>query len=156
MTPEIYTHGHHESVLRNHTWRTAENSAGYILGRLRPGLDLLDVGCGPGTITVDLARRNGGEPDAGRFLKTWARAAGFDDVEAGSSTWTFADPASCAWWGGSWADRCELSSFGEQAIAYGLSTRDELSAIATAFRTWSTRPDAFFLVPHGEVVALRR
>ena len=51
-----YTHGHHESVLRSHTWRTAENSAGYLLPHLRPGLSLLDVGCGPGTITVDLAR----------------------------------------------------------------------------------------------------
>ena len=29
-----YTHGHHESVLRSHTWRTAENSAGYLLGHL--------------------------------------------------------------------------------------------------------------------------
>src|ERR1700677_2184185 len=52
-----YTHGHHESVLRSHTWRTAENSAAYLLPWLRPGLDLLDVGCGPGTITVDLARQ---------------------------------------------------------------------------------------------------
>jgi SAM-dependent methyltransferase len=52
-----YTHGHHESVLRSHTWRTAENSAGYLLPLLRPGLSLLDAGCGPGTITVDLARR---------------------------------------------------------------------------------------------------
>src|SRR6185436_15270930 len=56
MTHDIYTHGHHEAVLRSHTWRTAENSAGYLLAALRPGLDLLDVGCGPGTITVDLAR----------------------------------------------------------------------------------------------------
>jgi ubiquinone/menaquinone biosynthesis C-methylase UbiE len=50
-----YTHGHHESVLRSHTWRTAENSAGYLLPYLSPGLSLLDVGCGPGTITADLA-----------------------------------------------------------------------------------------------------
>ncbi len=42
-------------MLRSHTWRTAENSAGYLLGHLAPGLDLLDVGCGPGTITLDLA-----------------------------------------------------------------------------------------------------
>jgi ubiquinone/menaquinone biosynthesis C-methylase UbiE len=53
---ETYTHGHHESVLRSHRWRTAANSAAYLLPHLRPGLDLLDVGCGPGTITVDLAR----------------------------------------------------------------------------------------------------
>jgi SAM-dependent methyltransferase len=264
MTHEVYTHGHHESVLRSHTWRTAENSAGYLLAGLRPGLDLLDVGCGPGTITVDLARlvapgrvvgidrapevlaqasahtseqgvpidlrvgdvyalpfpdasfdvvhahqllqhlsdpvralaemrrvlrrggllaardgdytcfgwapldplltrwlelyravarRNGGEPDAGRFLKGWALDAGFSNVQAGSSTWTCADPQSCAWWGNLWADRCELSSFGEQAVAYGLSTREELGAIASAFRAWSKKPDAFFMVPHGEILA---
>jgi SAM-dependent methyltransferase len=52
-----YTHGHHESVLRSHRWRTAENSAAYLLESLEPGLDLLDVGCGPGNITVDLANR---------------------------------------------------------------------------------------------------
>ena len=52
----VYTHGHHESVLRSHSWRTAENSAGYLLPHLRPGMSLLDVGAGPGTITADLAR----------------------------------------------------------------------------------------------------
>ena len=55
MTDVPYTHGHHESVLRSHRWRTAENSAGYLVDRLRPGRSLLDVGCGPGTITCDLA-----------------------------------------------------------------------------------------------------
>jgi SAM-dependent methyltransferase len=52
---DTYTHGHHESVLRSHVWRTAANSAGYLLPHLEPGLDLLDIGCGPGTITIDLA-----------------------------------------------------------------------------------------------------
>ena len=52
-----YTHGHADSVLRSHRWRTAENSAGYLLGALHAGMSVLDVGCGPGTITVDLARR---------------------------------------------------------------------------------------------------
>ncbi|SDT31605.1 methyltransferase domain-containing protein [Jiangella sp. DSM 45060] len=50
-----YTHGHHESVLCSHTWRTVANSAAYLRDHLRPGLDVLDVGCGPGTITVELA-----------------------------------------------------------------------------------------------------
>lgn len=53
----VYTHGHHESVLRSHTWRTAENSAAYLLGSLRPHMRILDIGCGPGTITADLAER---------------------------------------------------------------------------------------------------
>lgn len=57
MTPDVYTHGHHESVLRSHQWRTAENSAAYLLPHLRPGLSVLDVGAGPGTITADLAER---------------------------------------------------------------------------------------------------
>lgn len=54
---DVYTHGHHESVLRSHTWRTVENSAAYLAPHLREGLDILDLGSGPGTITVDLARR---------------------------------------------------------------------------------------------------
>ena len=52
---DTYTHGHSEPVLQSHRWRTAANSAAYLLPSLRPGVDLLDVGCGPGTITVDLA-----------------------------------------------------------------------------------------------------
>ncbi len=50
-----YTHGHHPSVLRSHTWRTAANSAAYLVGELAPDTRLLDIGCGPGTITADLA-----------------------------------------------------------------------------------------------------
>lgn len=52
-----YTHGHHESVLRGHRRRTAADSAGYLLPYLKPGLSVLDIGCGPGTITADLATR---------------------------------------------------------------------------------------------------
>ena len=54
---DTYTHGHAEPVLQSHRWRTAENSAGYLLPSLGKGMDVLDVGCGPGTITVDLAAR---------------------------------------------------------------------------------------------------
>jgi SAM-dependent methyltransferase len=52
---DVYTHGHHESVLRSHRWRTAENSVGYLLPHLKPDMSILDAGCGPGTITAGLA-----------------------------------------------------------------------------------------------------
>ena len=91
MTPpdDVYTHGHHESVLRSHQWRTAENSAGYLLDALTPGTSVLDVGCGPGTITVDFARRVTpgrvlGIDRAGEVLDTAraaARDAGVGNVE---------------------------------------------------------------------------
>ncbi|MCO5317587.1 MAG: methyltransferase domain-containing protein [Microthrixaceae bacterium] len=51
-----YTHGHSDPVLRSHRWRTARNSAAYLLDELAPGQHLLDVGCGPGNLTADLAR----------------------------------------------------------------------------------------------------
>ncbi len=264
---DTYTHGHHESVLRSHIWRTAENSAGYLLGSLKSGQDLLDVGCGPGTITIDLAdrvapgrvvgidaeaevimqaedlrgrrgtsnvtfatgdvyalgfddasfgvvhahqvlqhltdpraalremhrvmspsgilavrdsdyaafawapadphldrwlqlyhqmtTRNGVEADAGRNLLGWVRAAGFTDIRASSSTWTFADPESRAWWGGLWADRVQQSSFADQALTYELADRKELGAIADAWQRWAAKPDGFFAVLHGEVLARR-
>ena len=50
-----YTHGHSPAVLASHAHRTAADSAAYLLPHLRPGLALLDVGCGPATITADLA-----------------------------------------------------------------------------------------------------
>src|SRR5260370_37165995 len=50
-----YLHGHHDSVLRSHRWRTAENSANYLIARLPATARVLDIGCGPGTITAGLA-----------------------------------------------------------------------------------------------------
>ena len=52
-----YTHGHHESVLRSHKWRTVDNSAAYLAPYLKSGTSVLDLGCGPGTITADVGRR---------------------------------------------------------------------------------------------------
>lgn len=51
-----YTHGHHESVVQSHARRRAEVEAWFLLPELRAEMRLLDVGCGPGTVTAGLAR----------------------------------------------------------------------------------------------------
>jgi SAM-dependent methyltransferase len=260
----VYTHGHHESVLRSHRWRTAENSAGYLLPHLTSGAALLDVGCGPGTITADLAthitpgrvtalertadaldlaraeiarrglttvdfavgdvhaldfpddtfdvvhahqvlqhvadpvqalremrrvtrpggvvavrdsdyaaftwfpllpeldewldlyervaRGNGGEPDAGRRLLSWAHAAGFTDVTATSSTWCFATEEDRTWWGTMWADRVVKSDLAGQALASGAADQATLQRISQGWRRWSAEPDGWMSLLHGELL----
>ncbi|MGO1803390.1 MAG: class I SAM-dependent methyltransferase, partial [Microbacteriaceae bacterium] len=258
-----YTHGHHESVLRSHTNRTIANSAEYLRPHLHAGARLLDVGAGPGTITMDFAgrvahvtateigtaelalsqslaaergvqnvdfavedvhalsfaddsfdivhthqvlqhvadpvqalremrrvtkpggivaardadyagfiwfpmlpeldewlrlyreaaRTNGGEPDAGRRLLSWARAAGFENVMATASTWCYATPAERAWWGGMWADRILESALARQLVDSALATRRELEQISAAWRRWADDGDGWYVVPHGEIIA---
>ncbi|MFD4913834.1 methyltransferase domain-containing protein [Streptomyces virginiae] len=262
----VYTHGHHESVLRSHRWRTAENSAAYLIGELRPGMRVLDVGCGPGTITADLAelvapgghvtavdaaedvleqarahaaarglgdavsfatadvhaldfpddsfdvvhahqvlqhvgdpvralremrrvcrpggivaardadyaamtwypatpgldgwldlyrrvaRANGGEPDAGRHLRAWARRAGFTDVASSASAWCFATPEETAWWSTLWADRTQASAYAANATGGGHTTDAELAAVAEAWHAWGADPDAWFSVLNAEIL----
>jgi len=260
-----YTHGHHESVLRSHRWRTAENSAAYVLPRLTSGVSVLDVGCGPGTITADfaslvtparvtalevtaealdlaraeiarrgltnvdftvgdvhaldfpddtfdvvhahqvlqhladpvaalremrrvarpggvvavrdgdyaaftwfpefpeltewldlyerVARGNGGEPDAGRRLLAWGRAAGFTELTATSSTWCFATPADRAWWGGLWADRVLKSEMATTALRTGAATPADLQRISDGWRRWADHPDGWLSLLHGELLA---
>ncbi|WP_328500932.1 methyltransferase domain-containing protein [Streptomyces sp. NBC_00457] len=264
----VYTHGHHESVLRSHTWRTAANSAAYLLGSLTPRMRILDIGCGPGTITADLAalvpeghvtgvdrapeildrardtaaergltntgfavadvhaldfpddtfcvvhahqvlqhvgdpvralremvrvtkpggfiavrdadyaamtwypassglddwldlyrrvaRANGGEPDAGRRLKSWALAAGLTDITATSGTWTYSAPDERAWWSGLWADRTLASAYAERATAGGHATPERLWAVADAWRDWGTREGGWFSVLHGEILCRKK
>lgn len=260
---DVYTHGHHGSVLRSHRWRTAENSARYLLDHLAPHMSLLDVGCGPATITCDLsglvawvvgiepnegilreaeetrrqrnadnvsfevgsvealaftdgsfdvthahqvlqhlsdpvaalremarvttsgglvavrdadyhamswypelpgldewmgmyqavARRNGAEPDAARRLLSWAAAAGLDDLDATVDSWLFYTSEDRRWWGGLWAQRCTQSALAHQAIEYGIATGPDLSRIAAAWTEWSEHPQAWFVVPNGELIA---
>jgi len=264
-SPAVYTHGFHASVLRSHSWRTAQNSALYLLPHLRPRKALLDVGCGPGTITADLAelvapgrvtaadaseevleqarrtiaerglttvdfvradvhalefpdgcfdvvhahqvlqhvadpvvalremRRvcrpgglvaardsdylgmswyprvpaleewlalyrsiasaNGGEPDAGRRLLSWAREAGFAEVTASASVWCFATPEDRAWWSGMWAERMTSSAIARQAVAQGQAAEQDLRRIADGWREWGAAEDGWFTVLHGEILA---
>ena len=260
-----YTHGHSAAVLSAHSRRGAEDSAAYLLAHLRAGMDLLDVGCGPASITADLAERvapgrvvgldaadgaleaaratlrerglseqvevasgdvmtlpfedasfdvvhahqvlqhladpvgalaemrrvtrpggivavrdavysamtwfpepagmeqwrsvymataraNGGEPDAGGRLLSWAREAGFADVTASASTWCYATPTDRAWQSQTWAQR-SLTSCGPQAVELGLADGADLEAMAQAWRQWGDSEDAWFVVVHGEVLA---
>ncbi|GJJ12945.1 hypothetical protein Clacol_007192 [Clathrus columnatus] len=71
-----YLHGHHQSVLRSHSWRTAN-------------MYILDIGCGPGTITVDFAvlvpdgKVLGVEysPDVLEQARTYASGRGVKNIE---------------------------------------------------------------------------
>ncbi|KZZ93594.1 Methyltransferase type 11 [Ascosphaera apis ARSEF 7405] len=54
---QVYTTDHSTNVIRTHGWRTIANSAAYVLPVLRPDMKILDVGCGPGSITIDFAQR---------------------------------------------------------------------------------------------------
>ena len=262
---DTYTHGHAEPVLRSHETRTVENSLAYGMALLRPGMDVLDLGCGPGTITtgiarlvapgrviaadldpgvlerarghalaqgitnidfrvmdaydldlgadsvdfahahqvlqhvsdpvavltemrrvtkpggtiavrdadysgfvwypadaqldrwlslyIQAARSNGGEPDAGRRLLAWARRAGLADVVSTSSTWTYPAGEGARSWGTMWADRVLGSALTTQLLEQGLATLDELRTISQAWRFWSEDPDAWFIVPSGELLA---
>ncbi|KAF3040383.1 hypothetical protein E8E11_004831 [Didymella keratinophila] len=55
-TPSTYKQGYHAAVTANHVSRTAEKDAAFLLPYLKPGLRVLDVGCGPGSITVGFAK----------------------------------------------------------------------------------------------------
>ncbi|KAL8648916.1 MAG: hypothetical protein Q9210_004708 [Variospora velana] len=46
-----YSQGHSAEVVASHSARTVSNSAAFLLPHLRPHFSLLDIGCGPGTIT---------------------------------------------------------------------------------------------------------
>jgi SAM-dependent methyltransferase len=99
-----------------------------------------------------VARRNGAEPDAGRWLLRWAWGAGLKDLRYTSSTWTFATAADRDWWAQLWAERTVMSSFAEQAADYGIASPSDLEDLAGAWHAWRSEPDAVFVVVHGELL----
>lgn len=50
-----YTQGYSEATLTSHASRTIESDASFLIPHLRATDHILDVGCGPGTITVGFA-----------------------------------------------------------------------------------------------------
>jgi len=59
LMKDTYTHGHEEPVVNVHRQRTLESCGGFVLdsGLLRSSTSVLDVGCGPGSITVGFGKR---------------------------------------------------------------------------------------------------
>jgi ubiquinone/menaquinone biosynthesis C-methylase UbiE len=94
----------------------------------------------------EVVRSNGGEPDAGRRLMEWVRAAGFVHLHPTASTWLYATPGEREDWAELWAGR-RLQEPGTSA--YG-SHRDET---IEAFQRWAAHPDGWFAFIHGEVLA---
>jgi SAM-dependent methyltransferase len=98
------------------------------------------------------ARANGAEPDAGRRLLTWARAAGFRRVTAGASTWCFAAPEDSRWWGETWADRIVHSDVARQLLDSGAASEADLQRISAGWRQWAAAPNAWLTILHGELI----
>ena len=177
-----YVHGHHESVLRSHRWRTVDNSAAHLAPRLGPGLRVLDVGCGPGTITADLAARVAPGRvtgiDASSEIVAQATAEYGEVAEFAVGDVYALDLADDA------VDvvhahqvlqhlehldlrRPRVASVVGRAVgrpgpAVGVSHRGDRSGPRhhrrapgdhRAWRTWAEDPDAVFVCPHGEILA---
>src|SRR2546428_11725783 len=79
---EKYTHGHAPATVRQHARRTAEEAAAFLLPALRRGMRLLDVGCGPGSITQGLAERLAPGQVVGLDLSRETLAAARQDAAA--------------------------------------------------------------------------
>ncbi|EUA94071.1 putative methyltransferase, partial [Mycobacterium ulcerans str. Harvey] len=99
------------------------------------------------------ARANGGEPDAGRRLLSWARQAGFADITPTGSMWCYATDEMRAWWGGMWADRILRSDLSAQLLGSGMASAADLEAISQAWRDWAAAPDGWLGFPTAKFSA---
>lgn len=56
MSVTSYVQGHDAATVKSHQSRSAEKQADYLVPHIQATSHVLDVGCGPGTITCDFAR----------------------------------------------------------------------------------------------------
>lgn len=103
------------------------------------------------------ARHNGGEPNAGRRLLTWAKQAGLQisSCRPSSSSWCFSTQAERDWWGGLWAERVLQGSLHDSIIATGVVTEADLQEVAQGFKTWAACDTGFFHMLHGELIYVK-
>lgn len=99
-----------------------------------------------------VARSNLAEPDAGRRLLSWARAAGFSEITSSATAWCYATPEERTWWGNLWADRVTSSALATQALDQQFATAEDLHDMARGWRHWAEQDDGWFAVLHGEVL----
>lgn len=102
---------------------------------------------------LDAARRNGGSPDAGRRLLSWARAAGFEDITVSSSTWCYATEEEKEVWAITWSGRLRGGALADSLQRHGLMGPEAREQAARAFEQWARQPDGWFSVLHGEILA---
>ena len=101
-----------------------------------------------------VAYANGAEPDAGRALPSWARAAGFGEVEAHPNV-VLLEGEEARIWGEAWSQRILHSAVASQALEYGLATQAELEALSAGWLRWSGEAEALFEFVQVGVVASR-
>ncbi|KAI1339378.1 ubiE/COQ5 methyltransferase [Xylariaceae sp. FL0016] len=106
-----------------------------------------------GSLYQQIARASGGEPNAGRFLRSWALAAGFarDAVTFSWASWLY-QGEDARIWGDSWHGRVVHSGFADSAKRENLSEQAELEEISRAWKEWGENPDSFIAIPNGEIL----
>jgi ubiquinone/menaquinone biosynthesis C-methylase UbiE len=100
-----------------------------------------------------VAKANGGEPNAGRYVHVWALDAGFtnDEITASWDTWRYSGVRATQF-GESWSGRILQPGFLKTAVRENYATEDEIKTISEAWRTWGQHELAFIAIPHGEII----
>lgn len=106
-----------------------------------------------GDLYQKLATANGGESNAGRYLRKWARAAGFppDQITSSWSSWSYVGDGAKLW-GDSWAGRALHSNFATGVLMHHLGTREDLQDISESWNQWAQDEDAYIAIPNGEIL----